>query len=543
MRQRSCLLVLLLAGCGGGGAGSGGGVAATATVQPMLAATYRPTGKAAQGAVLVQLFEWRWADVARECEVWLGPKGYTGVQISPPSEHAMISSTSSGANYPWWQRYQTVSYRLDKSRSGTLAEFTDMVGRCRSAGVDIYADAVINHMTAQSVGVGSAGSPYSKYSYPAVPFGAQDFHSPCAVNDYSNGFNVQECELLGLADLYTERESVRSAIAGYLIGLQQSGVAGFRVDAAKHINAVDLDAILGKVNAAAQSGGRSLPYVFLEVIDHPGEAVRASDYLGVGYASGGAADTTEFSFGAQVSDAFLGRNGASLSSLNGFTDRMMPADKALVFNDNHDTQRASAIFYQDAAYELAQIFTLAQPYGVVSVMSSYGFDRSSAQGYDTGPPGSGGVTQSSFTDLAAGISGCSAQIGSVQPGRWICEHRRPAIAAMVAFRKVNAGLPLSNWQTLGSSNQVAFARKAGAASNGLGFVALNGETILLQTTVQTTLVAGSYCNVVKDVFTTATGVQPAACSGTTVTVASDGTAVISVPALSAVALHADARVQ
>src|SRR5688572_32563824 len=37
--------------------------------------------------VFVHLFEWKWADVARECESFLGPKGYAAVQVSPPQEH------------------------------------------------------------------------------------------------------------------------------------------------------------------------------------------------------------------------------------------------------------------------------------------------------------------------------------------------------------------------------------------------------------------------------------------------------------------------
>ncbi|CAF5009262.1 unnamed protein product, partial [Rotaria socialis] len=48
--------------------------------------------------------------------------------VSPPNEHALIDGR------PWWQRYQPVSYKL-QSRSGTEAEFIDMVDRCNKAGV------------------------------------------------------------------------------------------------------------------------------------------------------------------------------------------------------------------------------------------------------------------------------------------------------------------------------------------------------------------------------------------------------------------------
>jgi len=34
------------------------------------------------GQVIVHLFEWKWSDIAQECEKVLGPKGFCGVQVS-----------------------------------------------------------------------------------------------------------------------------------------------------------------------------------------------------------------------------------------------------------------------------------------------------------------------------------------------------------------------------------------------------------------------------------------------------------------------------
>lgn len=31
--------------------------------------------------VIVHLFEWKWTDIALECERFLGPKGFGGVQV------------------------------------------------------------------------------------------------------------------------------------------------------------------------------------------------------------------------------------------------------------------------------------------------------------------------------------------------------------------------------------------------------------------------------------------------------------------------------
>lgn len=43
-------------------------------------------------SVMIHLFEWKWTDIALECERFLGPKGYAGFQVSPPNEHANIDN-------------------------------------------------------------------------------------------------------------------------------------------------------------------------------------------------------------------------------------------------------------------------------------------------------------------------------------------------------------------------------------------------------------------------------------------------------------------
>src|SRR5206468_2189324 len=134
-------------------------------------------------------------DIANECETVLGPAGYRAVQLSPPEEHSITP------NHDWSERYQPVSYSIARSRSGTGEELAAMVSRCKAAGVDVYVDAVINHMTNfPSPGVGSNGTAYSKYDYPGL-YAQSDFHPPCTVTDYTSAANVQDCELLSLPDL------------------------------------------------------------------------------------------------------------------------------------------------------------------------------------------------------------------------------------------------------------------------------------------------------------------------------------------------------
>jgi alpha-amylase len=153
--------------------------------RPTLDPTYRPSGHMAAGDVFVHLFEWKWTDVATECEQVLGPAGFKAVQISPPQEHSVQPPS-----YPWSERYQPVSYSIARSRSGTDVEFVDMVHRCAAVGVGIYVDAVINHMTNYpSPGVGSDGTAYTKYNYPGL-YTPADFHPPCTVDNYQDAANV-----------------------------------------------------------------------------------------------------------------------------------------------------------------------------------------------------------------------------------------------------------------------------------------------------------------------------------------------------------------
>jgi len=437
----------------------------------------------AAGDVFVHLFEWKWTDIATECETVLGPAGFHAVQVSPPEEHSIVPS------HDWSERYQPVSYSVARSRSGTEAEFIDMVTRCHAAGVDIIVDAVINHMTNYpSPGVGSNGTAYSKYSYPGL-YTSGDFHTPCALNNYQSAANVQDCELLSLPDLNTGLASVRLKIAGYLIALTRMGVAGFRIDAAKHIQQVELDKILALVDSTNSAEGRALPYWFLEVIGGAGEALAPRDYFGEAYASGGAADITEFTF-VGVGDKFRGIGGQHISQLdpngtpgNQFSEAawgIMPSNKAVVFLQNHDTQHQCGLSYRDGnVFRIANVWMLAQPYGYPSILSSYAFDCPS--GNSMGPPSDADGWTTAVT--------CASSLETATIGQWVCEHRDPSILNMVAFRKVVAGTDVNHWWDDGA-NAIAFTR------GDKGFVAINGAAGVLSVTVTTGMAPGSYTNLI-----------------------------------------------
>jgi alpha-amylase len=438
--------------------------------------------------VFVQLFEWRWNDIATECENFLGPAGYAAVQISPPQEHVLGSQ--------WWTRYQPVSYKIE-SRGGTRAEFANMVKRCVAAGVDIYADALTNHMSDPVTGVGFAGSTYSEYTYPAVPYDYDDFHH-CGRNEngsiknYQDQWEVQNCRLGGLSDLDTSNPSVRAKIAAYLNDLLSLGVAGFRLDAVKHIAHEEVTEILSLVDSS--------PTIIQEVPDRGNEPINAHDYLGNG-------SVIEVKYPAAMTEAFLNGNLSSLHQLEK-RDGFLPADKAVVFVDNHDLQRGHAgseriLRYKDGnRYDLAIAFMLAYPYGYPMVMSSYYFDNS-----DQGPEHLSALNEDNSCNEA-----------------WVCEHRRHATANMVKFRRETAGTGVTNWAII-DDKVLSFGR------GNKGHVIINVSKQAIEIEVPTGLPAGRYCDVI------ANGVDGQDCTHAQIGV-DDDVMTVSMEPLSSVALLA-----
>ena len=215
--------------------------------------------------VTATLFQWKYDSVAKACTDTLGPAGYGYVEVSPAAEQIQGSQ--------WWTSYQPVSYKI-AGRLGDETSFQNMVNTCHSAGVKVVADAVINHMTSGS-GTGTGGTAYTKYNYPGTTRTRTSTPAVADISNYADRDNVQNCELVGLADLDTGSDYVRGTIAGYLNHLISLGVDGFRIDAAKHMAETDLAAIKAKL---------SNPNIYWaqEVIYGAGEAVQPGEYVNTG---------------------------------------------------------------------------------------------------------------------------------------------------------------------------------------------------------------------------------------------------------------------
>jgi alpha-amylase len=400
-----------------------------------------------------------------------------------------------------------------------------MINTCHAAGVRIYADAVINHMAA-GAGTATNGSTWTSSTLTYPNFSAPDFHTNCTIQDADYGTpgnrsGVLNCRMVGLPDLNTGSAYVQGQIKNYLNKLVAMGVDGIRIDAAKHIAASELAAIVAGVNKTTTSGEQL--WLTQEIIPD-GNVVR-SDYYNIG-------TLNEFKYTYMLRDMFRNSNGAQLSQVRtyigtpgnwGGTWGFVPTDKATVFVNNWDTERNAGDSLNasnntgvtnDTAgtkrYDLANIFMLAWPYGHAQVHSGFRFTNKD----QTSP------TASPFDASGNPLINQS----------WDFIHRWSDISNMVKFRNVTAGTGVDNFVS-GTAGQIAFSRGA------KGFVAINNDGAAWSRSYTTTLPNGTYCNVAHGTLNATNN----GCTSDSVTVV-NGAFSVTVPAnggstVPAVALH------
>jgi alpha-amylase len=528
----------------------------------------------------VQLFRWSWNDIALECTQFLGPKGYGGVQISPPQ----ASLSNVGVTSPvWWNVYQPVNYTSLTSDMGTAAELQTMINTCHAAGVRVYADVVTNQMAGGS-GTSPNGATDGTSSWTSTPpvypnFSATDFHPACAISsaDYNGGtiatpssptaaaasllsnfateypggigqYDTQNCELEGMPDVATENPTTQAKIAAYVELLLGMGIDGFRLDAAKHQQEFAMAQIFAAANTVqALTLEGEAPWVTQEVMVD-GESNPRSQFFPNGAVQ-------EFQFSTLMMQALRGEYGASLSAIP--TDMGTPGNWGGTWDfdastgvqtlvDDWDTERnngnsltASDFVTGDPndsttsyMYDLANIFMLASPYGeMAQVQSGYRFiDNNAAPAGCAVPSGSSATVCTSA--FIAGVAQVPTSRTTPKTG-FDFIHRWTDIANMVGFNIATHGTSMNTW-TVGTNNQIAFSRAPSSDINGngsvnvgtaVGFVALNNDTAAWTTTFETGLPGGTYCNVVNGTL------SGGSCTADVVVVSANGNATVTVPAM------------
>lgn len=195
------------------------------------------------------------------------------------------------------------------------------------------------------IGTGGSRANAGQRKYEAVPFSAEHFHKSCSIQDYNNRWEVRNCELVGLPDLDQANPYVRDKIADQLSRLVDMGVAGFRIDAAKHIEVDQLLGITKKVHNLNENHNfpkNARPFITQEVSDYGGQAITREEYFPVG-------TVTEFKFGKFLHKIFMNQDQLKWLKNWGQEWGLMSPKYGLVFLENHDTQRSNdALTYKQA---------------------------------------------------------------------------------------------------------------------------------------------------------------------------------------------------
>ena len=503
LNWKSLALKIVVSACG---LGLAFGSVAPASALPPTPLSAVPNKVINEQSVGIQMFMWNWRSLKSECTNVLGPEGIDWMQISPPQES--IDGQS------WWTHYQPVSYKIDSSL-GTRQEFIDMVRACNTAGVQVIVDAVINHM-ANSEGTGVAGSTFTKYNYPSI-YAPENFHSGLATNDpnycagsisnYDELFNTTHCELGNLPDLATEQPAVQEKIVGYLNDLISIGVAGFRIDAAKHFGVDDLTAVRDQLNLV---NGQK-PYFASETIGSNAVNEPFTSLGGV-WAWGWVDDMQAmFHYGLLASgkDVSTRYNGYNASS------------KTITMVSNHDTEHhgPTSLTYMDGLdFQLANIFTLADGFGSPMLYSGYAFTR---EGNGANIDYNGRIANAVCAPRG------TAPAKSVADGVYPCMQRWNAIKGMIQWRDIAGNAPRRSNIYNKALNVLSFKR-------GTAFVAMNASKKRINRTFLVGLPKGKYCDLISGGAVAMS--NGSACDGKRFSVDSKGRSVLNIPAKSAVAI-------
>ncbi|XP_055383642.1 alpha-amylase-related protein-like [Condylostylus longicornis] len=454
---------------------------------------------------IVQMFQWPFDYIARECEEYLGPQGFGGVQVSPIFENHIVEGR------PWFELYQPISYII-KTRLGDERQFREMIKRCNRAKVRVYVDTILNHMARPGKGVlkGAAGSiaiPEELY-FPAIPYTSDDFRPKCDIYDWNDKYQIRNCRLLELPDLDQSKFNVRNKQIEMLNKLISMGVAGFRVDASSFMKPDELKEIISSLNNLPRNFNfhkESKPFIYHEA--HHWK----SEYTSFGR-------IIEFNYEEVMSKIMRGQ--LNLHDINNFAKNfnMVESKDAVVDLDNHDSQRTyDYLSHKDPVpYKMGLGFLLSFPYGIPKMISSFEFSK-----FETGPP----------ADNLQNIIDPKPKPNGQCQSYWNCEHRYHIVKEMLQFARAVKGEPIKNFYS-NNDGQFGFCR------GNIGFIAFNTGSKDMEIKMNVCLPPGVYCDIIsrnntsepKLLFEKFFGKKWKRCNGNKIIVNKRNKAVIKIPA-------------
>jgi alpha-amylase len=256
------------------------------------------------GGVILQLshdpdsraqFPWNWEFIKQHVNQ-IQAAGYTALLISPHQKSCGIS-----------KGYNPEDFTSFDSSHGSEQQLADLITAVHGAGMQIYADMVMNHMCRDK-------------NFIYRRFGPNDFHHQGDISNWQDEHQVENGSLFGLEDLAQESAYVRQELFTYLVKTNNIGFDGYRWDAAKHVPRwFWKDHIVNNVNAWGK-------FNFGEIVES--DLDRLQLYVNTGMT---VADQNLYT---AMADNF--KLGGNLAALDGAGYAGRNGEKALTFVENHD---------------------------------------------------------------------------------------------------------------------------------------------------------------------------------------------------------------
>ncbi len=318
--------------------------------------------------------------------------GVTAVWVTPPFKNKPMQRGSAGYHGYWILDFLQVDPHL-----GTNDEFRDFVRQAHARGLKVFMDIVVNHTadviqpTGGTAYVGRAAAPYrdaagrpfderavafnglndpaafpslvAESSFarrPVVPAAEATAKTPAWLNDVTLYHNRGDATFVGedstlgdfsgLDDLFTEHPRVvQGFVAIFTQWLEQTGVDGFRIDTAKHVNGAFWQAFIPALRARARELGRPDFLQFGEVYNEAGDPAFLSEF-----STGTIPIDTTLDFGFFVAARrFVAQQGTAAALADFFarddyyTDHDSNVHATPTFLGNHDAGRFASFVRQD----------------------------------------------------------------------------------------------------------------------------------------------------------------------------------------------------
>jgi alpha-amylase len=264
------------------------------------------TGSVAHAAVIAQTFSFErtfpWTRMTALMPA-AADLGIDALWIPPPTKSCSGTWSVGYDPYDRWDLGDKFQQGTIETLWGSRAELEALVQAAHDNGIEVYADAVLNH--------NGAGM---NYSYP--DFSYTDFHHNGAIQDWGDQWWLENGDMFGLEDLRQEKPYVRDHLLEWIEWIQSEiGIDGFRYDAVKHI-----------------------PYWFWEDVADVDQGYTFGEALSgdVGYVSWYATtgmDMADFPLYYVIADVFKANASRRLGDLQGAG---LDSDITVMFIENHD---------------------------------------------------------------------------------------------------------------------------------------------------------------------------------------------------------------